>query len=382
MLRPGKPFPVLFLRGEQGSAKSTLARLLRSLIDPNRAILRRPPRDDRDLIIAATNGWVVAFDNLSYMPDWLSDALCCLATGSGFGTRALYTDNEETLFQATRPIILTAIEEIITRGDLLDRCLSIELEAIPDSERRTEAELDEAFAQAHPLILGALLDAAVLALKNLPSTRMPFMPRMADFACWVSAAETALGWKPGEFLKAYGSNRESAHEAVLSDSLLYAPLLMLLEQSGDCWEGTPSQLLEALKSRVNQKVAEEKSWPKKPNMLTNKLKRLAPALRVVGITIERDRQAQTGTRIIKIERTVKDRHSSSPSSPDRNSGSFQGDDGRDNPPDGDNHDWPDDDPGDDQHPRDLPHGDDGDDVFPPPHDTSGPNFLGPYGEGY
>src|SRR5262249_3125598 len=58
-LRPGRPFPVLSLRGEQGSAKTFLAKLLRSLIDPNKAPMRRPPRDDRDLIIAATNGWVV-----------------------------------------------------------------------------------------------------------------------------------------------------------------------------------------------------------------------------------------------------------------------------------------------------------------------------------
>src|SRR5262249_40554732 len=80
-LRPSGPYPILCHHGEQGSAKSTSARVVRSLVDPNSAPLRSTPRDERDLIIAASNGWVVAYDNLSHMSDWLSDALCRLATG-------------------------------------------------------------------------------------------------------------------------------------------------------------------------------------------------------------------------------------------------------------------------------------------------------------
>src|SRR5262249_9209644 len=150
-----------YLQGEQGSAKSTLARLLRRFIDPNKAPLRRPPRSDHDLVVAANNGWIVAFDNLSYIPEWLSDALGCFATAAGFGTRICYTANEEMLFQATRPVILTAIEEVVTRADLLDRCLTVELESIPDDRRRTEAEIETDFAKIHALILGALLDCVV-----------------------------------------------------------------------------------------------------------------------------------------------------------------------------------------------------------------------------
>ena len=78
------PYPILAIYGEQGSAKSSAARLLRSLIDPNRAPLRSPPKELRDLAIAAANGWVIALDNLSYLPQWLSDGLCVLSTGGGF----------------------------------------------------------------------------------------------------------------------------------------------------------------------------------------------------------------------------------------------------------------------------------------------------------
>jgi hypothetical protein len=297
-LRPGRPFPVLFLRGEQGSAKSTLARLLRNLVDPNKALLRRPPREERDLIIAASNGWTVTFDNLSFVPDWLSDGLCCLATGSGFSTRTLYTNADESIFQATRPVLLTAIEDVVTRGDLLDRCLTVDLEPIPDHRRRTEAEIEAEFQKVAPLILGALLDAAAAALKNLPTTRLATLPRMADFATWVVAAERALRWQPGRFLATYSETRASGHETALSDSLIYPPLVDLL-QAGK-WTGTASELLEALALKVGEKVTRHRSWPSKPKALSDRLKRLAPALRSVGITIERFRD-RTGKRWVGIE---------------------------------------------------------------------------------
>ncbi|HZZ78641.1 MAG TPA: hypothetical protein VFE62_08985 [Gemmataceae bacterium] len=300
-LRPGRPFPVLFLRGEQGSAKSTLARLLRNLTDPNKAPLRRPPRDDRDLILAAMNGWNVVFDNLSFIPYWLSDGLCCLATGAGFGTRT--TNDEETLFQATRPIIVTAIEDVVTRGDLMDRCLIVELTPIPDERRRTEADIEADFAKMQPLILGALLDAVSVAIRNYAATRLPALPRMADFAQWVSAAELALGWKAGSFMADYSGNRDASIEAILDDSPIYGPLMTLLDEHSGHWEGTPTDLLDALTTKAGDKNSKHKSWPAKPNALTNRLKRLSPALRARGITIERERTGHDGRRTLRVCRT-------------------------------------------------------------------------------
>ena len=135
-LRPSGPFPILLVHGEQGTAKSMLVRILRRLVDPNRADLRAEPRDTRDLAIAASNGWIIALDNLSHIEPWLSDALCRLSTGGGFATRQLYTNNEEVIFDSKRPVVLTGIEEIATRGDLIDRCISLELEPIPEARRK------------------------------------------------------------------------------------------------------------------------------------------------------------------------------------------------------------------------------------------------------
>jgi hypothetical protein len=96
-LRNRGPYPVIVLSGEQGSAKSTFSAILRALLDPNTAPLRALPREDRDLFIAASNGHVLAFDNVSGLPGWISDTLCRLATGGGFAVRQLYTDQDEVL---------------------------------------------------------------------------------------------------------------------------------------------------------------------------------------------------------------------------------------------------------------------------------------------
>ena len=165
--------------GEQGSAKSTTARVLRALVDPSTAPLRSEPRELRDLMIAASNAWVISLDNISRVPYWLSDALCRLSTGGGFSTRELYTDRDETLFDAQRPLILNGIEELAVRGDLLDRCLILYLPCIPEEKRRAELTFWDEFESERPAILGATLGAVSGALRRLPKVKLTEMPRMA-----------------------------------------------------------------------------------------------------------------------------------------------------------------------------------------------------------
>src|SRR5262249_53122209 len=152
--------------------KSTQARMLRRLVDPNEADLRSFPREERDLVLAARNGWMVGFDNVSKLPDWLSDALCRVSTGAGFGTRLLFTDSEEFLLAVKRPIVLNGIEEVAVKGDLADRTLVVTVPVIEETRRRTEEDLWERYEAARPEIFGALLDAAGGALHALPDVRL------------------------------------------------------------------------------------------------------------------------------------------------------------------------------------------------------------------
>jgi hypothetical protein len=132
---------LLAIAGEQGSAKTVLSKILRALIDPNVAPVRALPREERELMIAANNGHVLAFDNLSTLPGWLSDALCRLASGASFALRQLYTDADEVLFQAARPTILNGIGDVITRQDLADRAIFLTMGSLRDEQRRPEAEI-------------------------------------------------------------------------------------------------------------------------------------------------------------------------------------------------------------------------------------------------
>ena len=298
VLRNRGPYPVIVLSGEQGSAKSTFSAILRSLLDPNTAPLRALPREDRDLFIAASNGHVLAFDNVSGLPGWISDTLCRLATGGGFAVRQLYTDQDEVLFDAVRPVILNGIEEIVARPDLADRALFLTLEPIPEEKRLPEAELWATFEIERPRILGALLDAVVEGLKQLPETRLEKLPRMADFALWASACETAL-WPLGTFWSAYCGNRDEAVEGVI-DADPIATAVRAVMATRTVWTGTASDLLGALAEVVDERVAKSKTWPDSPRALAGRLRRAATFLRKIGIEIGFGREGRARTRTINI----------------------------------------------------------------------------------
>lgn len=288
-MRPQGPFPILVLQGEQGTAKSTLARLLRSVFDPVKAPLRAPPRNERDLAIGATNSWCVAYDNLSGLAPWLADALCRLATGGGLATRELYTDAEEVIFDVQRPVVLNGITDLAVRQDLTDRAIVVCLKPIPPTERRTEAELWQEFEAVQPRLLGALLEVVAAALRNLDSVELPTVPRMADFAVWASAAETALGFPQGAFLAAYDDNRSEAVEVALEADPVAVAVRSLTAQHAE-WSGTATELLEVLGNLVSERTQRSRAWPKSARSLSCQLKRSATGLRTVGIEVESYRE--------------------------------------------------------------------------------------------
>jgi hypothetical protein len=298
VLRNRGPYPVIVLSGEQGSAKSTFSAILRALLDPNTAPLRALPREDRDLFIAASNGHMLVFDNVSGLPGWISDTLCRLANGGGFAMRQLYTDHDEVLFGFARPVILNGIEEIVTRPDLADRAIFLTLEPIPEERRLPEQELWASFDAERPRLLGVLLDAVVEGLKRLPETRLEKLPRMADFALWATACETAL-WPAGTFWTAYCGNRDEAVEGVIDADPVAAAVRAVMATQTE-WTGTASQLLAALVEMAGERVAKSKAWPDSPRALAGRLRRAAAFLRKVGIEVTFGREGRARTRTIRL----------------------------------------------------------------------------------
>lgn len=241
------------------------------------------------------------------MPDWLSDALCRLSTGGGYSTRALYTDNEEIFFDASRPALLTSIGDVIRRADLADRCVDVVLEPISPGERRREADLWADFEAQAPAILGCLLDAVAGGLAQLPSVAIPEPPRMTDFCYWAESVCRAAGSPENTFLNAYVVGREDANRGLLEDSPLFSPLQELAKED-TAWKGTATQLLLVLEGRAGEKVLKSKRWPKSPRALSGALRALAPLLRGVGIHVEFDTERDDAgkTRMIAITRTDPD----------------------------------------------------------------------------
>ena len=288
-LRGTGPYPVLVLTGGQGSGKSTAAKMLRALLDPNVSPLRSLSRDERDLFIAAVNGWALAFDNISGLSQWTSDALCKLSTGGGLSTRELFSDDDETLLDALRPVVLNGITDFVDKQDLVSRALQVHLPAIPEANRKPEAAIWKQFDDAHPSIMGALLDIVVQGLQRLPTTTLETLPRLADFALWATACETPLGWPPGAFTKAY----QGAQDDLIRDALDAEPVavaLLKLPQYGDGltteWTLTASELLELLNEVEGHKDRRPpKGWPGAAHILSGTLKRIAPALLEQGLEV-------------------------------------------------------------------------------------------------
>jgi hypothetical protein len=301
-LKPAMPYPILVAKGEQGAGKSTACRVISLLIDPRTSALRGAPREVRDLVAAARNSWLVCFDNLSHLPNDLADAACRLATGGGFGGRELYSDHDEAVFDATRPLVFNAIPDLGTaRPDFLDRVLIVEFNDIKPERRRDERQFWLEFEKARPRILGALLDAVVLGLRNLPNVSLERLPRMADFATWATACEEGLRMGSGEFLRLYEANCIEGRDLALESSALYEPLRRL---SLVGFQGTTAELLDRLNSIASERSRRSMRWPKAPNALSSSLRRLASNLRSTGIDLQFTRADDQGRRMISVHTTA------------------------------------------------------------------------------
>lgn len=278
-LRPRGPYPVLVLVGEHGSAKSTAARLLRSLIDPSAAPLRSPARHDQDLLISAKNSHILALDNLSALPQWLSDAMCRLATGGGFATRKLWTDDSETIIEAQRPQLVTGID-VPLPTDLADRSLRVELEAIADHDRVPESTIDATMDAIRPRVLGALLDTVATAISREPTVQLASVPRMADYARWLAAAEPAVGYP---LLDPYMKAARDAVATSTADDPVAAAILVAT-QSGRPIIKTAEELRSYLGKFRPGRLP--RSWPRDGTRMGRRLKQVAPGLRQAGVIVE------------------------------------------------------------------------------------------------
>lgn len=301
---PGKTYPVLMLSAHRGSGKTAAAEILKKLIDPGKAPLIKPTNDTHKLAVAASRRWLMAYDNVSHISPEQSDDFCRLATGFGYSTRTLHTTDEETTFEFTRPQIITAIDALVTRDDLADRVLMVQLPEIPEDKRLPQAELMAKVEAARPRILGALLTALSQTMAELPHTKPEKLPRMADYALFAIAAEKALGLQNGQFRETFDESREQSRQVVIESSPIGEAVLRLMRDRL-VWKGTASDLLNELEQHTEESTVRSRYWPKASNIFKRQLNRLAPDLKALGIEVTEFRQGRECTRIIVLEKALK-----------------------------------------------------------------------------
>lgn len=295
-LNPQGPYVALILTGPKGSSKSTLTEFLKFLIDPAKATTRALSGNEETLMIYCKNNWLVSFDNLSVLSQPMSDALCRVSTGGGLSKRKQYTDDEEYVFQANRPIIMNGINNFIKADDLVDRSLIIELPFIDDAKRLTKKRLNQEFQEAQPLILGSLLKAVSSALKNENIKIDVPLPRMSDFASWVCAAEEALPWKGKKFLTDYNTHlNKNLSKTYLENPIVYCIKNFLEKCKDKRWEGNATDLVNQLKKAFPEKSA----VIPKPNKIQQEIGAFPAALNHFNIKFNKKRTSEN--RLITLE---------------------------------------------------------------------------------
>lgn len=296
------PYPVLVFSSQQNCGKSTSASVLCKLVDPNLANLVAKPRSIEDLYISVSNKLIATFDNLSFISDDFSDALCQIATGGAYPKRKNYSDADEVILNAKNPLILTGIGDIATKGDLLSRSIIISLPTITNSKRASEADFWKKFDEAQPRILGALLNVVSEGLKNFHFVEVENCEaRMLDFVKFGTAIEATLGLENGEFVKLCNANYENANNVAIENNPV-AILINQLMKDENVWTGSASDLLTEIYVLADEMTRKNPAFPRSPQKLSNILDRLAPNLKLEGISIEKDREGGTGRRLIKISK--------------------------------------------------------------------------------
>jgi len=291
-LQPAGPYMLLLVEGEQGSGKSFFCKLLKRMIDPNQVEKARLPNSERDLMIHAKDYFLLSFDNVSGMKGDLSDALCVLATGGGFATRKLYSDDELFVFDYTRPIMINGIADFANRPDLLERAIPLKLPAIDERNRKTETQMLAEFMELLPGFLGRLYDIVGAALETIPKVTARNKLRMADTGRWLMACEPHTGQARGSFIKALLKAQDDVFVERAQNDVVVGKLLTLVYR--EPFESTVQELFDRIAPGYKEPT---KNFPATPQHLSKHLARLKPAMAKAGLHFAWLAKTRAGRRI-------------------------------------------------------------------------------------
>jgi hypothetical protein len=328
----------LQLYGEKGSAKSMLEIFIKELVDPSRVKLLTIHKDRMEFIQQIAHNYLALYDNLKYIPGWLSDEVCRAVTGAGGSKRVLYSDDDDYIYEFRRCLGFNGINLVLTEPDAMDRSLIIEQYRIKPIDRKQEKEMLLKFYELRPQLLGYILDILVKSLQIYPTIKLQSLPRMGDFAIWGEAIARAMGFRNLQFLSIYNNNIKRQNIETIESSALGQAIARFLNKWSEeiddrpaCWFGKTSEFLAELNHMViEHNIDTGKYWPKSANSLSRRLKVIMSDIREglgYDISISRNTVGKNkGVSVVKI-RTISS--PSSPSSPDQNQARIKANTGED-----------------------------------------------------
>lgn len=293
------------MQGEQGTAKSSLVRSLLALVDPQPAADREAPANQREWAIFARASWAFSFDNVTDIPEWLSNSLCKGVTGDAVLQRVLHSDDDIAVFSFQRVIAMTtiAIRTTLT-GDLVDRMLLVEPDVL--DTRLTESQVQTAREAALPDALGAILDLVAAVLRQLPTVTVDDSPRMADFARVLAALDHVTGWAT---LATYRTKIATMGMTLIEGNVFAQALYRLAtgtrQPHPGVREGTPGELLATLQRICHDHGLAASDLPEDVRAVGRRVREIAPSLRKVGVDV-RPLDRSKRRRELRVQRIDRD----------------------------------------------------------------------------
>ncbi len=294
---PNFPHPILVVHGAQGSRKTTVVKLLRRLIDPAIMETLTAHGDSRAYVQLASHHYFLPLDNLSPIKPEFSDLLCRTVTGEGMSKRELYSDDDDIIYSFRRVVAMNGINLVVSKPDLLERSLIIELER-PQNYKEEKILLAK-FEEAKPQLLGAIFTAVQQSLKLYEDLKLPEQIsnfRMADFVRWGCAISMAIGYPAEEFIDALTQNLIRQNAEAIDDSPVAQVVIAFMEDKTH-YQATPTDLLLELQVKAIEmkQDVKQREFPKTPNWLWRRLQVVATNLMALGIKVSRDKD---GARLI------------------------------------------------------------------------------------
>ena len=307
---PDIPKPVLVLHGEQGGAKSTFQELIKMLVDPSTTQTFTFPRDSNEFIQQLSHNYIVYYDNVSVIQDWVSDLLCRAVTGSSFSKRALWTNDEDFYYNFKRNLGINGIDLAATKADLLDRSILMETDRIDKAERIKIQKIWDKFNEIKPQVLGYIFDILAKVLRYKEQHGEIDFPgglnRMADWEEYAEIISRCMGIADGEFQRVYAENIGIQVDEAIASSPLSMTVIELMSDKTTTWTGTPTQLFETLNEIAETKLkintSKIKIWPKSASYLSRRLNSIRTNLREKGIEIKTGDKDSQDKRLITISK--------------------------------------------------------------------------------